>query len=152
MQNQNIVLKDYTDADKPKLLQLMTLNIPNYFDAAELSDFSKYLDSEREIYYVVQLQGKIVGCGGINFEERKTIGIISWDIIHPDYQGQKLGKRLLKHRIDVLKSIKSVKKIVVRTSQHTNLFYEKQGFVLKEHIPNYWAKGIDLCYMEYGSK
>lgn len=28
-------------------------------------------------------------------------------------------------------------------------FYQKQGFVLKATHKDYWAKGIDMYYMEY---
>ena len=48
--------------------------------------------------------GHVVGCGGINFAENKTIGKISWDIIHPDFQGKSLGTKLLKYRIEVLEN------------------------------------------------
>ena len=69
--------------------------------------------------------GHVVGCGGINFAENKTIGKISWDIIHPDFQGKSLGTKLLKYRIEVLKTIPGIQKITVRTLQVTYKFYEK---------------------------
>ena len=56
--------------------------------------------------------GHVVGCGGINFAENKTIGKISWDIIHPDFQGKSLGTKLLKYRIEVLKTIPGIQKIL----------------------------------------
>jgi ribosomal-protein-alanine N-acetyltransferase len=48
--------------------------------------------------------------------------------------------------------MKEIEKIIVRTSQITFPFYQKQGFRLKEKIDNYWAEGFDLYYMEYQSK
>ena len=62
---------------------------------------------------------------GINFAENKTIGKISWDIIHPDFQGKSLGTKLLKYRIEVLKTIPGIQKITVRTLQVAYKFYEK---------------------------
>ena len=91
---------------------------------------------------------QIVGCGGINFAENGTIGKISWDMIHPAFQGKSLGTKLLKHRIEVLESISSVEKITVRTSQVAYRFYEKQGFVLNDIKKNYWAEGFDMYSME----
>lgn len=55
----------------------------------------------------------------------------------------------MKHRIDKLNSIDSIKKITVRTSQVTYKFYEKQGFELFEIIKDYWADGFDMYNMEY---
>ena len=69
--------------------------------------------------------GHVVGCRGINLAENKTIGKISWDIIHPDFQGKSLGTKLLKYRIEVLKTIPGIQKITVRTLQVAYKFYEK---------------------------
>lgn len=109
------------------------------------------MDTEIELYYVLIFGEKIVGCGGINFAENRTIGKISWDIIHPDYQGKSLGTKLLKYRIDILKACPNVRKITVRTSQLAYKFYEKQGFVLNEIKQNYWADGFDMYAMQYKS-
>ena len=115
----------------------------------ETNDLSNYLDKEIELYYVLLVDGKVVGCGRINFAEKRTIGKISWDIIHPDYQGKSLGRKLLMYRIEVLKAIPGIKKIIVRTSQLAYKFYEKQGFTLNEIKRNYWADGFDMYSMQY---
>tara|TARA_B110000285_G_scaffold234402_1_gene311224 strand:+ start:2948 stop:3142 length:195 start_codon:yes stop_codon:yes gene_type:complete len=59
-----------------------------------------------------------------------------------------IGRKLLNHRLSLLKSEKSIQKIIVRTSQITFLFYEKFGFELKEVKKDYWSKGFDLYHME----
>lgn len=151
MEIKSTVIQPYQINDKSELLQLIDLNTPNYFAASEKVDFEKYLLNELELYYVIMSQDKIIGCGGINFESKKTIGIISWDIIHPEYQGKGFGKELLRYRISVLQSMTSIQKIIVRTSQITYEFYQKQGFQLKEIVPNFWAEGFDLYFMEYGN-
>jgi len=94
--------------------------------------------------------GKIVGCGGINLADERTTGKISWDILHPEYQGRSLGTRLLRFRIEKLGSLGGIRRITVRTSQLAFGFYRKQGFVLKEVKKDYWAEGFDLYAMEYG--
>ena len=83
----------------------------------EEADLERYLATEKELYYVLIYKGKLVGCGGINFADNRTIGKISWDIIHPDYQGKSLGTHLLKYRINKLNSLDTIKRITVRTSQ-----------------------------------
>lgn len=147
--NNSITIREYKSIDKSSVMNLIRLNTPEYFAPEEEDDFSNYLDNERELYYVLLFNEKIVGCGGINFAENKTIGKISWDILHPEYQGKSLGTRLLEYRIEKLESIKSVQKITVRTSQVAYQFYEKQGFELKKIKKDYWAKGFDMYKMEY---
>ena len=144
-----ITIREYQTTDKYALIDLIRLNTPKYFAINEEADLNEYLDTKRELYYVLLFDKKIVGCGGINFADNKTIGKISWDILHPQYQGKSLGTQLLKHRIEILKSISSIQKITVRTSQLAYKFYEKRGFVLNEIKGDFWAKGFDMYYMEY---
>lgn len=148
-QNNSITIREYLPTDKEAVMNLIKLNTPNFFAEEEADDLNKYLDKEIELYYVLLVDGKIVGCGGINFAENKTIGKISWDIIHPNFQGKSLGSKLLKYRIEILRAIPSVQKITVRTSQVAYKFYEKQGFTLNEIKKNYWAEGFDMYSMKY---
>lgn len=143
------IIRDYKPTDKNTLLQIIRDNTPAYFALEEEQDFSDYLDNEIEDYFVVETDGQIVGCGGVNFEENKTTGIISWGMVHPDHHGNKIGSALLQYRLDFLKNIKSVTRITVRTSQLVYKFYEKHGFRLIESKKDFWAKGIDMYYMEY---
>ena len=108
-----------------------------------------YLERERELYYVLLHEERIVGCGGINFADGGTGGKISWDMVHPQYRGKSLGTRLLRHRIEKLEAMRSVRRITVRTSQLAFGFYEKRGFELKGIEKDYWAEGFDLYRMEY---
>ncbi len=142
-------IREYRKNDKLAVLNLLALNTPTYFAPEERADFEHYLDHEREHYLVLEMDGKIVGCGGINFTADGATGKISWDILHPAYQGKSLGTQLLQHRIDQLKATETIKKITVRTSQVAYQFYEKGGFELVEVVPGYWAKGFDLYRMEY---
>jgi ribosomal-protein-alanine N-acetyltransferase len=144
-----ITIREYQTKDKEDVINLIRLNTPGFFAAEEEEDLNKYLETERELYYVLLSDAKIVGCGGINYANDKTIGKISWDIFHPDYQGKSLGTKLLKHRIDKLNSIESIQKITVRTSQLAYKFYEKQGFELFEIKEDYWANEFDMYNMEY---
>ena len=145
----HIIIREYCPTDRNDVMNLIRLNIPKYFAVKEEADLGRYLDEEVELYYVLLFAGMIVGCGGINFADNMTTGKISWDIMHPDYQGKSLGKKLLRYRIEVLKAIPSIKKITVRTSQLAYKFYEKQGFTLNEIKRNYWADGFDMYSMQY---
>ena len=142
-----IEIREYFETDKNEVLSLFRENTPRYFAIEEELEFIEYLENRRELYYVVQLENKIVGCGGINFD--KNIGKISWDMISPSVQGLGLGSALLKYRIQKIKENKLIDEIIVRTSQHTFQFYEKQGFTLTEKVNDYWAVGFDLYKMKY---
>lgn len=141
------MIRRYTPHDKTALLELIQLNIPQYFDPAEADDFSKYLDEEVEDYFVVEDQGIIIGAGGINYFPAKRLARISWDIIHPDAQGKGIGAALTQHRIEHILKNPGMDHIVVRTSQLAYGFYQKQGFELEKIEKDFWAEGYDLYQM-----
>lgn len=142
-------IREYHLSDKPAILALFDLNCPQYFAPEEKSDLETYLDHELEDYFVVELDNEVVACGGINLQKDKNKGILSWDMIHPDYQKRGIGKSLVTFRINYLKEVHRVREIGVRTAQFTNAFYAKCGFELKEVVKDYWAPGYDLYDMIY---
>lgn len=146
--NNSITIRKYDLSDKNTVIRLLRANTPYYFSPKEEKDLINYLENEIELYYVLLFKDKIVGSGGINFADNKTTGIISWDILHPEYQGKSFGSQLLTYRIEKLQSIDTIQKIIVRTSQLTYKFYEKQGFEILEITKDYWAKGFDLYSMK----
>ncbi len=144
----NYFLREYSVKDKPLLLHLLHLNIPIYFAEEELADFEHYLANKIELYFVIVYENKLVGGGGINFENAINMAKISWDVFHPAFQKIGLGRELLQYRINVLTEMDKIKKVVVRTSQVAYKFYEKKGFKVTKIVTDYWAPGFDLYYME----
>lgn len=144
-----VFIRAYKDHDKDSILNLLKLNTPKYFAPEEEKDLIYYLENEIEFYFVMEFENEIIGCGGFNFSDDRSIGKISWDIIHPGFQGKSLGSLLLNYRIKKLKQFIGLETITVRTSQHVYQFYEKSGFILVDKVKDYWAKGFDLYKMEY---
>jgi len=143
------MIREYSESDKPEVVKLLQFNTPEYFDPSEEIEFIDYLDNKIEDYFVVLRNSKIVGAGGINYFPDESMSRISWDMIHPDYQGKGVGKELTQYRIDLIKaSSKNIELIVVRTTQLTYKFYKKMGFVLDKIEKDYWAKDFDLYQMK----
>lgn len=148
MKNTDTNLREYNFYDKEQVIELLRLNTPTYFAPEEENDFINYLDNHIESYYVIELDNQLVACGGFNASDKPAQIRISWDIIHPNYQGKGLGSQLLQFRIQEIKKIIGIEIISVRTSQIVYPFYAKYGFKLKEIVKDYWAKGFDLYSME----
>lgn len=138
-------IERYDDNNRDELLHIFRLNVPKYFAAEEEADLILFLDNYAQDFYVCKIDGKLMGCGGHNMKDE--LGVLSWYIVHPDSHGMGIGRALVDHNIEVLKS-KGFKRIRVRTSQFTDKFYEKFGFELTHIEKDYWAKGIDLYQME----
>ncbi|MFD2601888.1 GNAT family N-acetyltransferase [Flavobacterium suzhouense] len=143
-----MTIRSYTPADDESIITLLRLNMPKYFAQEEEQDLKDYFANHIDRYFVVEDNGNIIGSGGINITNNGKNAALSWDIIHPDYQGKGIGSQLTQHRLDVIKTIKSIENISVRTSQLVYKFYEKFDFVLQEIVKDYWADGIDMYRME----
>lgn len=142
------MIRPYAPEDKPQLIALLQLNVPQYFAASEVNDFIEYLDKYLEDYYVIEADGQIVGAGGINYFPEERLARISWDMVHPDWQGQGLGRQLTRFRIDRIKENHDTDVIIVRTTQLVHSFYHKMGFELERVEPDFWAPGFDLYQMK----
>lgn len=146
---ENLTIRAYKHTDKDKVLAILKLNVPEYFAKSEIEDLEDYLKHKVEKYFVAAIEDRIIGAGGINFDDNGKTAKISWDFMDPKFQGKGVGQSLLKHRINLLKAMGDVTTITVRTSQLAYKFYEKNGFTLKEIEKDYWAKGFDLYSMTY---
>ena len=143
------MIRNYNNPDYPSILELLALNTPDYFHPEEKAGLVYYLNNHSDNYFVLVSDNKILACGGYNYAEEAGIVNISWDIVHPQYQGKGFGSRLLKYRIDQVSQDKNVKIISVRTSQHAYRFYSNHGFKLTEIVKDYWAPGFDLYSMKF---
>jgi N-acetylglutamate synthase-like GNAT family acetyltransferase len=142
------MIRAFKNTDTNAVLELFDQNVPAYFNISERTDLNYYLENEVEDYFVLDLNGLILGCGGINYRLNEEKAFISWDIIHPDHHGKGFGRMLTEYRLTLIKQRAHISKIIVRTSQFTSKFYEKMGFELIETQKDFWAPGIDLYYMQ----
>lgn len=143
-----MTIRPYSPLDDESIITLLRLNTPQYFAPEEEADLREYFTNHIDRYFVVEENGNIIGSGGINITNGGKNAALSWDIIHPEYQGKGVGRQLTQYRLDVIKTIDGIENISVRTSQLVYKFYEKFGFKLQEVVKDYWAEGIDIYRME----
>lgn len=143
----NLEIITYSNEFEEKLMQIFDLLSPDFFDASERSDYRHYLRTKKEDYYIVLNNAICVAAGGINYESEHKKAFISWDIVHPDFHGKGIGRKLMQHRLKRIHSHSNAEQIIVRTSQLVYPFYEKQGFVLEKMVKDFWAAGFDLYQM-----
>ena len=146
------MIREYSNNDKSKTIELLRQNTPEYFASSEEVDYEKYLENEIEDYFVYEENSTIIGAGGINYLWDEKIARISWDIIDSKNQGKGIGKKLIQHRINHLNKKPNIELIIVRTTQLVYRFYEKMGFELEKIEKDFWAKGFDLYHMKMDNK
>lgn len=138
----------YTDDLKIQILDVLQLNIPDFFAPEEIDDFENYLIDFKNSYYVLKLQGVLVGGCGIKKYHEKETAFISWSFINPTYHKRGLGTRLTQHCLNLIFE-DNVKTIEVHTSQYAYKFFERFGFETIETKKNHWAPSFDLYRMTF---
>ena len=136
------MIRLYQFMDKDRLVEMLKLHVPMYFAKSEIAEFRQYLEEKLEEYYVIEENGQLIGAGGINYFPGDRLARISWDIVHPEFQGNGKGMELLLFRMNRIKKNSEIREIVVRTSQQAHGFYAKAGFQLERVKKDFWAEGI----------
>jgi hypothetical protein len=60
----------YNSIYRENCIQIFKSNLPKYFAIEELSQFEGFLDRVVDHYYVAQINGRTVGCGGFFFDKK----------------------------------------------------------------------------------
>lgn len=142
-----MIIRQYNSEDLDSVVAIFRSNIPKYFGPGEEKGLRDFLnDTSAPDYYVVELNGEVVGSGGIAPNEDKTVSLC-WGMVRSDHLATGLGKKLTQFRIDAARKKFGQLPLVVSTSQHTEGFYKKFGFVTVEHTPDGFGPGIDICKM-----
>ncbi|SFT34598.1 N-acetylglutamate synthase, GNAT family [Lishizhenia tianjinensis] len=142
------MIREFHVKDTTPLLELFDANTPKYFHPEEKEDLKHYLENEVENYFVYTFENGLVAAGGINYKPEEHTAILSWDIVHPEFQGKGIGSELVKHRLHFIAQQRIYSRCIVRTSQLVYPFYLKHNFKLISKHPDFWAKGYDMYYMK----
>lgn len=142
-------IREYKDTDKQACIALFDSNVPHFFSEDEKQGFIDWLDlPDRDAYYVVELEERIVACGGIFHETDKKIAGLAWGMVDRSLHKQGIGGRFTRFRLDLLTEKFPDHIHSIETSQHTEAFYKKLGFVTTHITPDGFAPGIDKYEME----
>ena len=143
-----MTIRPYIPEDLEAVVAIFRSNIPKYFTPEEEPGLYEFLGSYAEDYYVIDVDGEIVGSGGIarNILENPTVSLC-WGMVRKDHLGTGLGKKLTEFRINYARERYGELPLMIGTSQHTQGFYEKFGFRLTEYEKDGYGPGIDMCKM-----
>lgn len=142
-------IRKYEAADHNTCMEAFKTNVPKYFTEGEIGDFERFLlkleDATVENnppYYVLELDGSIIGCGG--FGEKDGVDAITfvWGLVHNDYHKRGFGEQLLVFRLAEIKLQNPGRQIILDTTQHSFSFFEKYGFETVKITENGYAEGM----------
>ena len=158
-----LLIREYLEDDKSACLTAFKSNIPTYFAEFELADFESFLDTfktrrfyvdtnRRTSYFVMVVDGKVVGCGGFGDKDNTNTLTLAWGLIHSGFHKLGLGESLLQFRLQEIKKHFPGEQVNIDTTQHTFGFFEKNGFSVSKITKDFYAEGMHRFDMVYNSE
>ena len=141
----SIEVRDMVNSDLDRIMEIEKLCFKAPWGREDL--YREINDNKLSVMQVITIDDLVVGfCDYWNTFDSGTICQIA---IHPDYQKQKLGSKLLE---EVLKDAKAKKirtlTLEVRASNEKAInFYKKFGFKITLVKEAYYSNGEDAIYM-----
>ncbi|MCX8188209.1 MAG: GNAT family N-acetyltransferase [Nitrososphaeria archaeon] len=112
--------------------------------AEGLAEFIKSYSAEKDCVWIVEDDKKIIGCIAV-FGRSKDCAQIRWFLVHPEYRGKGLGKKLLEKAIEFCKNY-GYRNIYLWTTSELAVakkLYTGFGFVKTEEKKHrIWGKDI----------
>ena len=140
-----LTFRPYTPADLAGCLALFDSNVPTFFAQSERADYQAFLQDpqDRGEYFVLERGGELAACGGVFVKAGGEAGL-SWGMVRGDLHGQRLGAALVAYRLGWLREHRpGVREARIETSQHTEGYYARHGFLTVSRTPDGFAPGMD---------
>lgn len=134
---------------KPDCIAIFMGNVDKFFDRGEVQAFEQFLDRHAsEIpYFVLRDRGVTLACGGYVVHEGKAS--LSWGMVRREVQGRGIGSFLLRLRLRSLHRRWGSLPLTLDTSQVTQAFYARHGFVPVNLERDAYGAGLDKIVMQY---
>ena len=152
MNQQTANIRKYRESDKESCMEIFKTNVPTYFTLEEVDQFERFLTklnnpevTDNPPYYVMELENKLIGCGGIG-EKKGIDGLDSitfvWGMVERSYHKKGFGEQLLHFRLEEIKSQFPDKPVILDTTQFSYTFFEKYGFRTVKVTQNSYGEGM----------
>lgn len=136
-------VRDYVSADRTACLAMFDGNTPAYFDPSERADFETFLDAIAFTYLVIEDDVGLAACGGWA-RRRSDPGVVDlcWGMVRRDLHRTGVGRALLEARLAQIRAATGVRAVALQTTQNTEGFFLRYGFVTRQVTPDGFAPGF----------
>lgn len=145
----NMQIVRYTKENIDSCIKIFQSNVGKYFAEWEFAEFETFLNfqASKVPYFVGSDNDEIVACGG--FEKHENSVTLIWGMVERSRHGEALGKMLLMYRLNRIFNELGKISVQIDTSQYTQGFYEKYGFIPTKVEKNGYKEGLDKVYMKF---
>lgn len=124
-------IREYQESDRIEVLEIYNKNAKDRFPENHFKKFEEFLDNQEKSYYVVELPtNQVIASGGlINFGS--NLHALCYGLVHPDYQGQRVGSTLTLARLVLASKNNGINISLIHSVPKSIKFYEKFGYAYK---------------------
>ncbi len=119
----------FNDIDIDSCVAICAANHPEYIAFPEIEEYREFLTKKPYApapYYVIEVKGAIVACGGVAIAGK--VFHLCWGLVHPSWHRCGLGTKLVQHRLAWARSQPALEVVEICTTQKTVEFYKRFGF------------------------
>lgn len=144
-----IAFDNFHLAYRAACIEILQSNTPKYFMEEDLLEYTTFLNTFTDPYFVILKMNKVVGCGGI-FLRDGTAGL-SWGMIHREFHKRGLGTQLLMYRLKKIREHYGDVPVHLHTTQYTSSFFQQHGFHSVKTTVNGFGYNLNAIQMVYNS-
>lgn len=135
-------LREYTPEDRDACLAVYLSNEGEYFPEGAAERFADFLEHGTSYMLVVEHEGVIAGCGGLELSGDGPWATLWHGMVHRDRRGLGLGTTLLAARLSLLETEGHPVQVRARAGTSAAPFYGRFGFDLAQVVQHYYATGV----------
>ncbi len=123
-------VREYQESDLEECLEMHRSNQPGILSYGTLDAFEEFLTLGTSYYLVVEYDGDVVACGGLELVGDTDTATLVHGMVHGDYHRRGFGTTLLAACIALLEPDGKPVDLVVRASRQAAAFFGRFGFRL----------------------
>ncbi len=121
-------IREYMPEDLDACLDIYRSNVGDYLPAEGLESFEEFLQYGTSYYLVLEYDGEVVACGGLELVGDSDTAALVHGMVHGQIQRQGFGTTLLAARLSLLDCEERPQEVWVKTTAATLPFYGRFGF------------------------
>lgn len=134
-------IREFESADLEACVEIYRSNTPDYLSESGLEAYVEFLAIGTSYYLVLEHDGEIVACGGLELVGDSDTATLVHGMVHGEYQRQGFGTTLLAARLALLECEVRPQEVWVHTTPATLPFYGRFGFTYHSAVRKGPGKG-----------
>lgn len=123
-----MIFRRYRPEDLAQCIELYAANEPGRFPTGVIELYRRCLSDQTSYFLVLERDNQIVASGGLSFFMRPDVAVLSFGLVHPEYQGSGIGTALLLARLALLPTHRYAYVVFIFAVEKSVGFYRRFGF------------------------